>query len=119
MFFEFFVLNKIQVQINDLPKFLKNSKFYKNLDINDDELIIIPNLKIDDEINNFTDLIKTLDFFDCHKYHKNFIKYYKNNSEEVFKFLKSDVFKNELMLKNFCGLIIKNYKQFFVTYKFI
>uniref|UniRef100_A0A6C0ACX3 Uncharacterized protein n=1 Tax=viral metagenome TaxID=1070528 RepID=A0A6C0ACX3_9ZZZZ len=110
------------VQITNLPKFLKNSKFYENLDSNDDEFITIPNLKIDDEILNFEDfkyLIGTLDFFDCHKYPKNFIKYYKNNSQEVFDFLKNDVFKNELMLKKFCGLRIKNYKQFFVTYKII
>uniref|UniRef100_A0A6C0ACX7 Uncharacterized protein n=1 Tax=viral metagenome TaxID=1070528 RepID=A0A6C0ACX7_9ZZZZ len=112
----------MQVQINNLPKFLKNSKFYENLDTNDNEVITIPNLKIDDEINNFEDfknLVETLDFFDFYKYPKSFIKYYKNNSQEVFDFLKNDLFKNELMLKKFCGLRIKNYKQFFVTYKII
>uniref|UniRef100_A0A6C0ADL6 Uncharacterized protein n=1 Tax=viral metagenome TaxID=1070528 RepID=A0A6C0ADL6_9ZZZZ len=112
----------MQVQINNLPKFFKNSKFYENLDINDDEVIIIPNLKIDDEILNFIDfknLVETIDFFDCYKYPKSLIKYYKNNSQEVFDFLKSEPFKNEIMLKKFCNLIIKNYKQFFVTYKII
>uniref|UniRef100_A0A6C0ADD9 Uncharacterized protein n=1 Tax=viral metagenome TaxID=1070528 RepID=A0A6C0ADD9_9ZZZZ len=112
----------MQVQINNLPKFLKNSKFYENLDTNEDELITIPNLKIDDEINNFIDfknLVETIDFFDCYKYPKSFVKYYKNNSEEVFEFLKNDTFKNEIILKKFCNLIIKNYKQFFVTYKII
>uniref|UniRef100_A0A6C0AE24 Uncharacterized protein n=1 Tax=viral metagenome TaxID=1070528 RepID=A0A6C0AE24_9ZZZZ len=110
----------MEINISDIPDFLKDSEFYRNLDLNYEELITIPILKMDDEVNDINDfkkLFKTLNFFDVDKFPKTFIKYYQNNSEEVFDSLDFDVYQE--LLIDLCNLKIKNYKQFFVTYKII
>uniref|UniRef100_A0A6C0AE38 Uncharacterized protein n=1 Tax=viral metagenome TaxID=1070528 RepID=A0A6C0AE38_9ZZZZ len=112
----------MEINISDIPDFLKDSEFYRNLDLNFDEPITIQKLKINDEVNNIKDfkkLFKTLNFFDVDKFPKSFIKYYQNNSKEVFDSLDhySDVYQE--LLIDLCNLKIKNYKQFFVTHKII
>lgn len=113
----------MEINISEIPDFLQDSEFYKNLDLNSNELITIPELKITDEINNITDfkkLFKTLDFFGVDKFPNNFIEYYLNNSEDVFDYLKkkkSSEYKNLLVF--FCNLKIENHNQFFITYKII
>uniref|UniRef100_A0A6C0AEX5 Uncharacterized protein n=1 Tax=viral metagenome TaxID=1070528 RepID=A0A6C0AEX5_9ZZZZ len=107
----------MEINISDIPDFLKDSEFYRNLDLNFDEPITIPKLKINDEVNNikdFKNLSETLNFFDVDKSPKSFIKYYQNNSKEVFESLDNDIY-----LINLCNLKIKNPEQFFLTYKII
>jgi len=106
----------MEINILHIPDFLKDSEFYKNLDLDSDAFITIPKLKMDNQIKNiedFNNLFETLSFFGVKKYPEFFIKYYQNNSFEVFDSL------NENLLKELCDLKINNYKQFFVTYKII
>uniref|UniRef100_A0A6C0AE64 Uncharacterized protein n=1 Tax=viral metagenome TaxID=1070528 RepID=A0A6C0AE64_9ZZZZ len=110
----------MEINISDIPDFLIDSEFYKNLDLNSDEIINIPKLKMDDEVNNIKDfkrLLKTLNFFNVSRFPKKFIKYYQNNSQEVFESLDYDIYKE--LLIDLCNLKIKNSEQFFVTYKII
>uniref|UniRef100_A0A6C0AE51 Uncharacterized protein n=1 Tax=viral metagenome TaxID=1070528 RepID=A0A6C0AE51_9ZZZZ len=106
----------MEINILEIPEFLRDSEFYKNLDFDADKIITIPVLKINDEINNiedFKNLFETLSFFIVKEYPDNFIKYYQNNSTIIF-----NCFDTEL-LKDFCKFKIKNYIQFFITHKVI
>uniref|UniRef100_A0A6C0AE16 Uncharacterized protein n=1 Tax=viral metagenome TaxID=1070528 RepID=A0A6C0AE16_9ZZZZ len=110
----------MEINISDIPDFLRDSEFYKNLDSNNEDVITIPKLKMDDEVNNifdFKDLFKTLNFFLSNKFPKNFIKYYQNNSQEVFDSLDHEIYQE--LLIDLCNLKIKNTTQFFITYKII
>lgn len=110
----------MEINISDIPDFLRDSEFYKNLDLNNEEVITISKLKINDQVNNifdFKDLFKTLNFFLSNKFPKNFIKYYQKNSQEVFDYLDHEIYQE--LLIDLCNLKIKNTKQFFITYKII
>uniref|UniRef100_A0A6C0AGA0 Uncharacterized protein n=1 Tax=viral metagenome TaxID=1070528 RepID=A0A6C0AGA0_9ZZZZ len=112
----------MQINILEIPDFLQDSEFYRNLDLNFNELITIPELKITCEINNITDfknLFETLNFFGVNNFPNNFIDYYLNNSEEVFNSLNKKSLKFKILLINFCNLKIENHNQFFITYKII
>ena len=74
--FKFYV-KKYLKNISDIPDFLRDSEFYRNLDLNNEEVITIPKLKMDDEVNNIKDfkkLFKTLNFFNVSRFPKSFIK---------------------------------------------
>uniref|UniRef100_A0A6C0AEL5 Uncharacterized protein n=1 Tax=viral metagenome TaxID=1070528 RepID=A0A6C0AEL5_9ZZZZ len=107
----------MEIKISEIPDFLKDSEFYKNLNLNSDE---VPELN--DEINNFMDfkeIFETLNYFHINKYPETFIEYYEKNSQEVFDSLDKNLFEHQELLKNLCHLKIKNDEQFLVVYKII
>lgn len=108
----------MEIKIKDIPDFLKDSDFYDNIDLqNDYESINIPKLKLDNKVFNLEDflqLYRTLNFFSVRNYPENFIHYYQNNSQQVFEL---NLDKHLFLI--LCNLQIKNYIQFFVTYKII
>ena len=100
--------------IKDIPIFLHESDFYNNLNCeNSDETISIVKLKLNDKVENiedFKDLIKTLNFFIVNNYPKSLIAFFEENCMEI------DL---EDIPRDFINLEIKNYKQFFTVYKLI
>lgn len=104
----------MNIKIKDIPLFLHKSEFYNCLNYeNLEETITIPELKLDDEIKNiedFKNLIKTLDFFITNKYPQSLIKFFEENSMKIDP--------KDIPI-DFINLEIKNYRQFFTTHKLI
>lgn len=91
----------MEINISDIPQFLRNSEFYQNLDFDADPIIKIPILKINNEINDiedFKDLFISLRFFIVKEYPEFFIEYYQKNSIIIFNSLDPE------LLKEFCKL---------------
>lgn len=111
----------MEVKIEELPNFLKDSDFVDSLN-NEDEHISIPNLKLDKKVidlDDFIDLFNTMGFFGSRNYPKSFIKYYIENSEYVFNSLNNKDFKYDFLFRDLAKIKIYNPEQFFVTHKII
>lgn len=78
----FFFLNKTNILVKNLPDFVLDSDFLNSLINEDDEennSITIPLLKFDENIENiqdFKDFYKKIDFFGVKKYPKTFIIFF-------------------------------------------
>lgn len=104
----------MNIKIKDIPQFLHVSEFYNNLDReNPEDIISIKKLKLNDEVKNiedFKNIIKTINFFITDKYPQTLIEYFEENSMEID--LKD-------IPREFINLEIKNHRQFFTIYKLI
>jgi hypothetical protein len=70
----------LSLKLIDIPEYLHNSEFYNNLDKNDEDEIVVPKecFKSNDYIyslDNFTNYIKTANFWCLHKLSDNFYEF--------------------------------------------
>lgn len=112
----------ISISKSKIPKYLRNSDFYNNLN-DEGDTIDIPTdcYKKDDSVNNFNDfkrLLSVYQYFGCEFSHS-FKRYYVLQCDEVFNHFSEtyEEFEVRDMLVKFTMLKIKTIRQFIVTYK--